>query len=578
MAAMPTPSPGRSARRRDALVLLLVLLTVAALWITSTGRWRAAAWQEPLSYSGDAFYYFAMATASAESHAWPFLWKKAARLGAPNGADWNDFPIVNEPLWTLLGAARQLFGLAGVSLYPVLLAHLLAALGFYAAARCWGGSPATAAITALLFALSPYLLRRSFVHLNLAFAWHLPLAVVVALWAAQPAGLSSRGRWWLGLGAALACGLQATYYSLYFLLLLLGALLTQIFAGRRARLGRPLLLAGLTLLASLAGNLDSLSWSWTHGKNPAAVERHLRDVEVYSLKPVELFLPAGRFAPYLAGAAEKFYYSQLPRHSESGAAYLGLAGGAALLLLLAAALASLLAPARCAAPEEAWPALFALAFATSGGLGMAMAIGGLQLFRAGNRASVLLLTIALLFAARTLATLAPRRRLALLALLAAGGLADLPSRNRQLEAREAALFAADAELAASLEQAMPGAALFQLPLAAYPEAPPIGAFEPYELLRLYSHSSTLRFSYGAHKGRQLEAWQADILRQPWPEALARLRQAGFAAIAIYRHAYADRGAALAAAIEAAGGRPLPLRAAVPIRVILLPPAAAAPPT
>ncbi len=90
-------------------------------------------------------------------------------------------------------------------------------------------------------------------------------------------------------------------------------------------------------------------------------------------------------------------------------------------------------------------------------------------------------------------------------------------------------------------------------------------------MRLYGHSRTLRFSYGDHKGRGSELWQRELLTLPWPEAFARLRERGFAAIAIYGRAYEDRGAALAAAIEAAGGIPISRHAVQPIRVILLPP-------
>lgn len=568
---MTASRPRPRAFRREALAALVLLLAAAAGWLTAAGRWRPESWRTPLAYAGDALHYFAMATASAESGARPFLWKRAARLGAPEGADWNDFPLANEPLWSLLGVSRKVFGLAGTSLYPVLLAHLLAALGFYAAARLWGAGRPPAALMGLLFALSPYLLRRSFTHLNLAFAWHLPLAVVAAAWAASEEGLAGRKRLAVGLAAAFFCGLQATYYALFFLLLLAGAMAAQALAGRWRLLARPAALGLLTALLAAAGNLDTLTWASRHGKNPDALGRSLAEVEVYALKPVELFLPRGAFDPWLSALAESAYWSRLPRNAESGSAYLGLAGGAALLVLLGAALAALLDPQRRRAPPEAWPAILALSFAIAGGGGMALAIAGIQVFRAGNRASVLLLAIALLFAARALSAWPPRRQAAALLLIGAVGLADqLPRRDGERERAAQALFAADAALAAQLEKAIPGGAIFQLPVALYPEEPPIERLEPYELLRLYSHSSTLRFSFGAHKGRGAERWQRRLLELPWPAALAELRRRGFAAVAIYGRAYPDRGDALAAAIEAAGGGPVLSHAVQPIRVILLP--------
>lgn len=568
---MPLPAlPDRW--RRELAVVSLLLLAVLAGWMTSTGRWRAAAWSEPLAYEGDALYYFAMAKASAESHAWPFLWKRAERLNAPYGADWNDFPIVNEPLWSLLGVSRKVFGLAGVSLFPVLLAHLLAAAGFYVAARCWSANRWCAAAMALLFALSPYLLRRSFVHLNLAFAWHLPLAVVVGLWASQAAGLQSRRRFLLALAVAVVSGLQATYYALFFLLVLGGALVSHLLARRYGDLRRPSAVALLAIGLAAAGNLDTLTFAWVHGDNPGAVQRGLADVEVFSLKPVELFLPRnGLLGGALAATIERRYVSQLPTRGEVWASYLGAVAGGALLVLLASAFASLLLPRQIEPAPEAWVAVAGIAFAVSGGGNTALAIAGVQLFRAGGRVSVLLLAVALLYAARSLSAWRPRRQALALLLLLPIGLGDQLPRpdltRQQLAARQ---FAADARFAAELEQRMPGGRIFQLPVALYPEAPRLHQLEPYELLRLYSHSWSLQFTYGAHKGRGFERWQRDLLTLPWPAAIARLEQLGFSAVAVHGRGYADNGDALVAALEAAGGGPTLAAGAPAIRVVLLP--------
>ena len=104
-----------------------------------------------------------------------------------------------------------------------------------------------------------------------------------------------------------------------------------------------------------------------------------------------------------------------------------------------------------------------------------------------------------------------------------------------------------------------------------PEAPRVGRLEPYELLRLYSHSSTLRFSYGAHKGRGFETWQQEVAAMPAKDAVARLHEFGFSAVAIYGRAYPDRGAGLLKAFQEAGGGPNFSHSVQPIHVILLPP-------
>lgn len=560
--------------RREAPAVLLLLALVLVLWLAITGRFRPSAWQEPLTYAEDSLYYFAMAKASAESHAWPFLFKEATRLNAPYGADWNDFPIVNEVVWSLLGISRKLFGLAGVSLYPVLLAHLLAALGFYVAARLHGSGRAAAVVLGLLFALSPYLLRRSFGHLNLAFAWHVPLSVVVALWTAEPAGLESSKRWRWAWASAFFCGLQSTYYALFSLLLLGGALAIR-FSAEEPRvflrtLRRPALLILLTIALAVAANLDTLVWGWQHGKNVQAAERGMAEINHYALRPIELFLPRGASHPF-GRLTEEAYYSKAGPLGEAGGAYLGLVAGAAFLLLLGRALLAIRPAPGPRPPPEAWAAVLGLLFAVAGGGNSLLGLLGINTFRCGLRISILLMAIALLFAARSLAAWTRRRQTACLMILLVIGLFDQwPRKRADVDALAAANFAADAELAARLETVMPGGAIFQLPILLYPEAPRVGRLEPYELLRLYSHSSTLRFSYGAHKGRGFETWQQEVAALPTKDAVARLHELGFSAVAIYGRAYPDRGAGLLKAFQEAGGGPTFSHSVQPIHVILLP--------
>lgn len=574
-ATLPEDSGHLGGPRREAPAVLLLLVMVLVLWLAITGRFRPAAWQEPLTYTADSLYYFAMAKASAESQAWPFLFKEATRLNAPYGADWNDFPIVNEVVWSLLGISRKLFGLAGVSLYPVLLAHLLAALGFYVAARLHGSGRAAAVALGLLFALSPYLLRRSFGHLNLAFAWHVPLSVVVALWAAEPEGLQDSKRWRWALASAFFCGLQSTYYALFSLLLFGGAIAIR-FSAEEPRavlrtLRRPALLILLTITLAAAANLDTLAWGWRHGKNPQAAERGMAEINHYSLKPLELFLPRGESHPF-GKLTEEAYYSKAGPLGEAGSAYLGLVAGVAFLLLIGRALLAIRPVSGPRPPPEAWTAVLSLLFAVAGGGNSLLGLLGVTSFRCGIRISILLMAIALLFAARSLSACPRRRQIAFLLVLVAIGLFDhWPRKRADVDALAAANFAADAELAARLEAAIPGGQIFQLPVLLYPEEPRVGRLEPYELLRLYSHSSTLRFSYGAHKGRGFETWQREVAALPAPEAVARLRELGFSAVAIYGRAYPDRGAGLVEAFQQASGGPTFSHSAQSIHVILLPP-------
>ena len=84
----------------------------------------------------------------------------------------------------------------------------------------------------------------------------------------------------------------------------------------------------------------------------------------------------------------------------------------------------------------------------------------------------------------------------------------------------------DADFGKRMEEIPPsGAMVYQMPFVAFPEHPPIFAMSDYELLRPYLHTRTLRFSYGAMRGREASRWQeairADRCRRPCGHSLSR---------------------------------------------------------
>ena len=79
-----------------------------------------------------------------------------------------------------------------------------------------------------------------------------------------------------------------------------------------------------------------------------------------------------------------------------------------------------------------------------------------------------------------------------------------------------------------------GASIFELPYVPFPEGYPdtpvgdqVAAYATkYEPVRGYLHSSTLRWSYGAMKGRAAD-WPAQLAGQPLPFVVASVVAAGF---------------------------------------------------
>jgi len=111
--------------------------------------------------------------------------------------------------------------------------------------------------------------------------------------------------------------------------------------------------------------------------------------------------------------------------------------------------------------------------------------------------------------------------------------------------RAADLVALDRNFAAQLEAKLPqNSMIFQLPVAAFPEIPPIYQMGDYEHLRPYLFTHQLHYSYGTNKGRGDADWQIEVSELSPAEMIVKLEAYGFGAIMINRKGYEDKGARL----------------------------------
>jgi phosphoglycerol transferase len=104
-------------------------------------------------------------------------------------------------------------------------------------------------------------------------------------------------------------------------------------------------------------------------------------------------------------------------------------------------------------------------------------------------------------------------------------------------------------------QLPPNSAIFQYPYFPFPEHGPVAQLPEYALMIPYLHSKTIRWSYGAIKGRRGDAWIASVAALPAAEAVDKLALAGFSGIYVGRNGYADHGANLEASLVSLLGKP-----------------------
>jgi phosphoglycerol transferase len=552
---------------------LLGLAVVSLLaWCAANTKWSPQAWSLPSTYihdpeRGDFFGTAAYQKASTNWNGIPFLWKTVPELGAPNDANWNDFPSLDEAVASGQFFLTMVFGLfAGINA-SFALAHILAAAALYMSARLSGANGLWSSLGGLAFGVSPFIFAQSPHHIQVTYVW--PVAFFPLIWRAvsTPPGLAWGARpFWLAVSFGFVTGLHFVYYTNVFCqLLLLGAAIRRY----RTRETGPLK-AALAIIAAAAGgfalnNVDGWTYRLLHEPNSGAFVREYKWLEIYGLKLVDLVIPSVHHRSDLLANFATTHRAGAPLLDE-GAAYLGIVGLLAFAWVIVDAVRAGLRGRFDEVPIEAWWILWIVLMFTTGGLNAIVGAAGFTMFRAACRYSVVILAISLLYAARRLTAIQAdsSERSAdgtqgilwgtIAAILGLTILWDQVPRPQAADYTNAiAVFVdSDRRFVTQMETALPdGAMVFQFPVMEYPESPVPGVGS-YEHFRPYLYSSKLRYSFGSQKGRDREAWQKEVANMPIEKALPEIARRGFAAIYINRRGFQDGGKALEDAIREQG--------------------------
>lgn len=520
--------------------------------------------------SGDSSYYLASIKGVLEN-GW-FL--RNPDLGAPFGQSNYDFAIGDVAHYVLV----RLLGL--VLSDPVVLFNAFFLLGFpliavvaYAVLRDLGAARAPALVAGVLFAFLPYHMIRAQDHLFLTSYYEIPLAVWLVAMVAEGRSLIGRAvprrRMLLIIGACLVVGAGSSYYAIFALLILL----TVVPAAAIARRSRAIALQGAAVMALVAAgfalaNAPAIVYPILYGANDAVAVRQPGESELFGLKLADMIIPRNTHRVDVLARRGQGYYARTPLRSEGfnpalgSVATLGLL--AALLVLLATGLASATASLRRSRIAVAGAiALMGFLIATVGGGSALIAYGLTPQLRAWNRLALFIAFAALIAVALLLTALGERLRArgrpawlpaVIAAFVGVVGIYDQTSPTDAPDyAAVAAAWQADDDFATVMQDRFPaGTKILQLPYMSYPENGSIQGLSDYDLLTGYLHTTDLRWTYGAIRGR-LSDWHRVHQGLP-PEQLATAAAAaGFGAVYLDRTGYADGGAATAAALETLAG-------------------------
>ena len=537
-----------------ASALLALLLAAFALDLGS------AQLDVPWTYSGDSLQN-QMFVKTMLDHGW---FQTNPDLGFPHGQDLRDFAVASGD--TLHMLLMRMIGFVTddsavvMNLFFLLTFPLTAVLAFVVL-RALGLGQVAALASALLFAFLPYHLLRGEYHLFLASYYAVPLGCWLVLEALAGRPFGSRRRLILIAVACVVVGSAQVYYAAFTLLLLAAAaILGALWRRDRGELVRGAAVAGMLVVVVVANHVPNIVHRLDAGTNDAIV-RTVSESELYGLRLAQLVLPV---AGHRLDAFDDLQarYSGPDQVQEAAAQAIGLVPVAGLAFACVAALGGAFRRREPDLPARAGvAALVAMLVGTAGGLSILFALVSPEV-RSWGRISVFLGFFGLVGAGWLLDRFERSRGRAAAAILAAalltlGFLDQTPAGVAPDHEAVAAEYSNDGDLVHAVERRLPaGAAVFELPYEPFPEPQPgfpVPRFGPYDIARGYIHSSDLRWSYGAVKGRNLD-WQAAMLDLPPRELALAAAASGFAGLWVDGAGYADDGERIVARLAAATGR------------------------
>lgn len=511
----------------------------------------------PFSYYGDSLFMGTVIKTVIDT-GW---YLKNSFFAAPYTSNLADFPLIEGSNFILLKILSFFSSdYAVVQNGFFLLSFILISLCSVYAFRYLGLRKLFALAASILFTFLPYHMYRGEEHLFLSAYYAVPIYVVFifSLFNYKPVCFRPRAKWkpikyflsFIALVFAASSGVYYSFFACFFLLL--AGVLASIDMKKWAPILRAIFL--ITIIGSIVGinALPTILYHRHEGPNLVVGNRQPLESELYGLKIIQLLLPMRNVGLTAIDNLRDNYNKTAPLVNENISSSLGIIASLGFLLQLAIIFFRNKLIINNTIFNLSRLNLAALLLGTIGGFGTVFAYTITPMIRCYNRISVYIAFFSLctvfmvlqFFLKKWIPQEKGKLYFFIIILIALFGVIDQtglhPNITNYEDVHEA--FHRDARFVANIEKTLPkNSMIFQLPVVPYPENSPVNKMSDYSLFRAYLHSNTLRWSYGAMKGRIESSWQDALATKSTQEMIDELVYIGFRGLYLNRDGYPDEG-------------------------------------
>jgi phosphoglycerol transferase len=508
----------------------------------------------PFAYDGDSLLHLALIKTMVES-GWVFF---NSHLGAPFGLNFFDFPGADGLFLILLRFLTLLSSNSVVVLNVFyILGFVLIFFSAFLVFRKFQISIWLSSAGALIYTCLPFHFLRGVNHLYLSMYFIVPLLILLAFSIypgcnkANPTTLKKiTPSQFLILLAGGMCGIYFAFFGI--LIIGLTGLIGTIQLKKYSILRNSIIAISIITIGVFVNLAPSIWYRTVEGINPEIAQRSPIESEMYGLRMTQLLLPIeGHNSSGFAKITRK--YQGNINITEATSSALGIISGIGFIFLLGVILFGRNTLNDDRINVLAKLNLASFLFATIGGAGVLFALIVMPEFRGLNRISVYVGFFSLLgllvliqtvidnlYARTRYAKLIAVALAIMLMLLATYDQIPVGARGQNPAIENA--FREDRLFISQIENTVkPNAMIYQAPYLAFPESAPLNDEGYNGMLRPYLNSTSLRWSYGAMKGRMGDTWLKELETLPLAARLKALEATGFEGLYIERRAYKDHG-------------------------------------